>query len=179
MPAGAATGQTGKNAGEQPQNQREQPQGNERRPAQSQYPLRNLPAIRDLYKQAVNPPEKLERFGAALFRNSVANTEKAPDKGAADVPVGPDYVIGPGDELVVEYWGRTTQTLKLTVDREGRIVLPEAGGLVVAGRTLGDAQERIQQLLARQFKDITVDVTLGKLCACTWWATSRIPELTT
>ena len=165
MPAGAATGQTGKNAGEQPQNQREQPQGNERRPAQSQYPLRNLPAIRDLYKQAVNPPEKLERFGAALFRNSVANTEKAPDKGAADVPVGPDYVIGPGDELVVEYWGRTTQTLKLTVDREGRIVLPEAGGLVVAGRTLGDAQERIQQLLARQFKDITVDVTLGKLRA--------------
>lgn len=165
MPAGAATGPTGRNAGEQPQNQREQPQGNERRPGQSQYPLRNLPAIRDLYKQAVNPPEKLERFGAALFRNSVANTEKTPDKGAADVPVGPDYVIGPGDELVVEYWGRTTQTLKLTVDREGRIVLPEAGGLVVAGRTLGDAQERIQQLLARQFKDITVDVTLGKLRA--------------
>lgn len=164
---GTARGQTGRNAGEQkPRDEREQPEeGKEQRPVQSQYPLRNLPAMRDLYKQAVNPPEKLERFGAALFRNSVATAEKGTDKAAADVPVGPDYVIGPGDELVVEYWGRTTQRLQLTVDREGRIILPEAGGLVVAGRTLGDAQQRIEQLLARQFKDITVDVTLGKLRA--------------
>ena len=65
--------------------------------------------------------------------------------------------------LWFEYWGRTTQRLTLNVDREGRILLPEAGGLVVAGRTLGDAQQIIQKLLARQFKDITVDVTLGKL----------------
>ena len=162
-PAGTATGQNGRNAGEQRQNQREQPEVRERPSGQSQYPLRNLPAIRDLYKQAVNPPEKLERFGAALFRNSVATAEKTADKATADVPVGPDYVIGPGDELVVEYWGRSTQKLQLTVDREGRIIIPEAGGLVVAGRTLGDAQERIQQMLTRQFKDITVDVTLGKL----------------
>jgi len=165
-PGGTATEQNGRNAGEQPPKGREQPEaGKQRRPVQSQYPLRDLPAMRDLYTQAVNPPEKLERFGAALFRNSVATAEKSTEKAAADVPVGPDYVIGPGDELVVEYWGRSTQRLQLTVDREGRIILPEAGGLVVAGRTLGDAQERIQQMLARQFKDITVDVTLGKLRA--------------
>ncbi len=134
-----------------------------REAGQSEYPLRNLPAMRDLYTQAVNNPVTLERFGAALFRNSVATAEKSPEKGASDVPVGPDYVIGPGDELVVEYWGRTTQRLTLNVDREGRILLPEAGGVIVAGRTLGDAQQIIQKLLTRQFKDITVDVTLGKL----------------
>jgi protein involved in polysaccharide export with SLBB domain len=130
---------------------------------QSDYPLRNLPALRDLYTQALNAPVTLERFGAALFRNSVATAEKSPQKAASDVPIGPDYVIGPGDELVVEYWGRTTQRLSLNVDREGRVLLPEAGGIVVAGRTLGDAQQIIQKLLTRQFKDITVDVTLGKL----------------
>ena len=149
---------------EQPGAQRPQRQtGKEGVPAQSQYPLRNLPAMRDLYTQAVNAPATLERFGAALFRNSVATAEKNPEKSTADVPVGPDYVIGPGDELVVEYWGRTTQRLQLPVDREGRIILPEAGGLVVAGRTLADAQQMIQKMLTRQFKDITVDVTLGKL----------------
>jgi protein involved in polysaccharide export with SLBB domain len=130
---------------------------------QSQYPLRNLPAMRDLYTQAVNAPAQLERFGAALFRNSVATAEKSPEKAPADVPIGPDYIIGPGDELVVEYWGRTSQRLQLNVDREGRVLLPEAGALVVAGRSLGDAQQMIQKLLSRQFKDITVDVTLGKL----------------
>ncbi len=130
---------------------------------QEQYPLRNLPAIRDLYTQAVNPPATLERFGAALFRNSVAAAEKSRDRAVSDVPVGPDYIIGPGDELVIEYWGRTSQRLQLTVDREGRVLLPEAGGVIVAGRTLGDAQQVIQKLLTRQFRDITVDVTLGRL----------------
>ncbi|MGE5323788.1 MAG: SLBB domain-containing protein [Actinomycetota bacterium] len=158
---GMAPGVTGKGAMEQRGAGREREQ--ESRPAQSQYPLRNLPALRDLYKQAVNPPEKLERFGAALFRNSIATEEKSGNKAPADIPVSSDYIIGPGDELVVEYWGRSTQRLQVTVDREGRIILPEAGGLVVAGRTLSDAQDMIQKLLARQFRDITVDVTLGKL----------------
>jgi protein involved in polysaccharide export with SLBB domain len=130
---------------------------------QEQYPLRNLPAMRDLYTQAVNAPAQLERFGVALFRNSVAAAEKNRDRSPSDVPVGPDYIIGPGDELLVEYWGRTTQRLQLTVDREGRVLLPEAGGVIVAGRTLADAEQIIQRLLTRQFRDITVDVTLGRL----------------
>lgn len=155
---------TGRNANEQQGTRREQREpGTERASGISQYPLRNLPAIRDLYKQAVNPPGTLERFGAALFRNSVATAQKSQDKTPADVPVGPDYVIGPGDQLVIEYWGRTTQRLQLNVDRQGRIVLPEAGGVIVAGRTLGEAQQTIEKMLGRQFKDITVDVTLGKL----------------
>ncbi|HEX5433864.1 MAG TPA: SLBB domain-containing protein [Candidatus Angelobacter sp.] len=158
-----ARGEMGNGAAKQ-RGQREQMQeGKAGRPEQGQYPLRNLPALRDLYKQAVNPPEKLERFGAALFRNSVATAEKSGNKAPADVPASSDYIIGPGDQLVVEYWGRSTQRLQLTVDREGRIILPEAGGLVVAGRTLSEAQDMIQKLLARQFRDITVDVTLGKL----------------
>jgi len=158
------TNQTGR-GGTQQQGVRREPRepGTERAQGMSQYPLRNLPAIRDLYKQAVNPPGTLERFGAALFRNSIATAQKSADKGPADIPVGPDYVIGPGDQLVVEYWGRTTQRLQLNVDRQGRIVLPEAGGVIVAGRTLGEAQQTIEKMLARQLKDITVDVTLGKL----------------
>jgi protein involved in polysaccharide export with SLBB domain len=132
-----------------------------RRPYQEQYPFRNLPALRDLYSQAVSDQEQLERFGAALFRNSAA---AAADKNVgADIPVGSDYVIGPGDELVVEYWGASSQRLPITVDREGRVVLPEVGAIVVAGHTLGEAQQSIQRALTRQLRGITVDVTMGKL----------------
>ena len=130
------------------------------RPSQEQYPFRNLPAMRDLYTQALPDQEKLERFGAALFRNSVA---AASDKTPVDIPVGPDYVIGPGDELVVEYWGNSSQRLQVTVDREGRVVVPEAGAVVVAGRSLGEARQSIERLLTRQLRGISVDVTMGKL----------------
>ena len=128
-------------------------------PSQADYPLRNLPALRDLYTQAVVDETKLERFGAALFRNSTAAT----DKSTLSVPVGSDYVLGPGDELVIDYWGSSSQHIQRSVDREGRVSIPEAGSLVVAGRTLGDVQQAIQKMLRQQLRGISVDVTLGKL----------------
>lgn len=124
------------------------------------YPYRNLPALQDLYTQATVNQEKLERFGAALFRNSTAS-----DKTAMDVPAGSDYVLGPGDELVIEMSGSSSQRIQATVDREGRILLPEAGSLELAGRTLGEAQQLIHKALSRQFRDVTVDVSLARLRA--------------
>jgi len=181
--AGQPQGQTGQQAGQQPfpqttqrpgttgqqtlpgqQGMRGQMRGNRppqasKGPSQNQYPFRNLPALRDLYTQATTDETKLERFGAALFRNSAAAADKAP----LSVPVGPDYVVGPGDELVVDYWGSSSQHLQRTVDREGRISIPEAGALVVAGRTLGEVRQAIQKQLSQQLRGISVDVTLGKL----------------
>jgi protein involved in polysaccharide export with SLBB domain len=126
--------------------------------SQRYYPYRNLPALKDLYTQSVADPSKLERFGAALFRNSASA-----DKNSMDAPVGSDYVIGPGDELVIEYWGSSSQKFQSVVDHEGRVVLPEAGALLVAGHTLGEAQQLVQKALVGQFRDISVNVSLGKL----------------
>jgi protein involved in polysaccharide export with SLBB domain len=139
--------------------QRRQQPPSSKAPSQGDYPLRNLPALRDLYTQAVTDETKLERFGAALFRNSTAAADKSP----LSVPVGPDYVLGPGDELVVDYWGSSSQHIQRSVDREGRVSIPEAGSLVVAGRTLGEVQQTIQKMLRQQLRGISVDVTLGKL----------------
>jgi len=139
--------------------QKDMSKGKGRGPLQQQYPLRDLPALRDLYTQTTTSQAPLERFGAALFRNSETATDKAP----LNVPVGADYVLGPGDEIVVDYWGSSSQRLQLTVDREGRIVLPESGAVVLAGRTLGEAQQLILRTLSKQLKGISVDVTLGKL----------------
>jgi protein involved in polysaccharide export with SLBB domain len=153
-----ATGQQGGQQGMNGQARSRRPQ-NQKGPTQEQYPLRNLPALRDLYTQATVDETKLERFGAALFRNSAA----VADKSTLSVPVGPDYILGPGDELVIDYWGASSQHIQRSVDREGRISIPEAGSTVVAGRTLGEVQQTIQKMLSHQLRGISVDVTLGKL----------------
>jgi protein involved in polysaccharide export with SLBB domain len=80
-----------------------------------------------------------------------------------DVPVGSDYVLGPGDEVLVSYWGSASQRLRLSVDREGRVSLPEAGAILVAGRSLADVQRLIQSALSGQFRNVTVDVSLGRI----------------
>ena len=50
-----------------------------------------------------------------------------------DLPIGPDYVLGTGDGLTINLWGGISQNFARVIDREGKIALPEAGSLVVAG----------------------------------------------
>ena len=76
---------------------------------------------------------------------------------------GPDYVVGPGDGLAINLWGGVSQRMIRSVDREGRITLPEAGPVLVSGRTLGEVQESVQQVLRTQFRDISADVSLARL----------------
>lgn len=122
-------------------------------------PYADVPSLYDLYVQAASPDRKMERFGLDIFRTGAAN----PDILLMDLPVGPDYVVGPGDSLSINLWGGVSQRLLRTVDREGRLVLPEAGPLLVAGRPLGDVQEAVQNVLRTQFRDVSADVSLLRL----------------
>jgi protein involved in polysaccharide export with SLBB domain len=80
-----------------------------------------------------------------------------------DLPVGPDYVLGPGDGVNINLWGGVSQRLRRVVDREGKIALPEAGSVEVSGRSLGDVQRLVQTSLQSQFRDVQVDVSLARL----------------
>ncbi|MGE5114761.1 MAG: SLBB domain-containing protein [Acidobacteriaceae bacterium] len=80
-----------------------------------------------------------------------------------DLPVGPDYVLGPGDGLNIDVWGGISQRFSRSVDREGRLALPEAGPVVVAGLTLSQAQKLVQDALAPQFRDAKVDISVARL----------------
>lgn len=122
-------------------------------------PYGNVPSLEDLYAQVPSRGSPLERFGEDVFANGSGNYEKLP----IDMPVGPDYVIGPGDGLSIDLWGSINQRLQRDVDREGRVSLPEVGTVLLAGRTLRDAQDEIEDILAMQFNQISADVSLSRL----------------
>src|SRR5207237_4694104 len=73
------------------------------------------------------------------------------------------YVVGPGDSLSFDLWVGVAQRLLRTVDREGRVSLPEVGPILVSGRTLGDVQQEVQRILRTQFRDVSADVSLQRL----------------
>ncbi len=122
-------------------------------------PYADVPSLYDLYVQAGTTNRPLERFGLDVFRKGAANPDYIP----MDLPVGPSYVVGPGDSLSIDLWGGVSQRLPRTVDREGRVALPEVGPVLVSGRTLGDAQEIVQRALRTQFRDVSADVSLLRL----------------
>jgi len=121
-------------------------------------PYADVPSLYDLYVQAAPRTGRLERFGLDVFRQPPESTGIP-----MDLPAGPEYVLGPGDGLTIDLWGGVSQRLFRTVDREGRLSLPEAGPLLVSGRTLGEVQEVVQRILRTQYRDVSADISLGRL----------------
>jgi protein involved in polysaccharide export with SLBB domain len=119
----------------------------------------NLQALRDLYTQIPEQTNPVKRFGADVFLTRGTTTREMP----IDLPVGPDYVLGPGDGLTIAIWGGVSLTLNRVIDSEGKLVLPEAGSIVVAGLTLDQTQALIQGALSPQFRDAHVSISVARL----------------
>jgi protein involved in polysaccharide export with SLBB domain len=103
-------------------------------------------------------PNKLVQFGYDVFQKPASTF--AP---VTNVPVGPDYIIGPGDAFTITLWGRTNAQYTVEVNRNGGIVLPEVGVLNVAGMTFAAMQDYIQDQLARKQTDFKMAITMGRL----------------
>ena len=119
----------------------------------------NLLALRDLYTQVPEQTSSLRRFGSDAFLHHGLNSSEM----VTDLPVGPDYVVGPGDAVLVSLWGSVSQTLSRVVDHEGRLTLPEAGPVMVSGLTMAQAQSLAEQTLRPQFHDIHVQLSLARM----------------
>jgi protein involved in polysaccharide export with SLBB domain len=122
-------------------------------------PYSDVPSLFDMYVQTSTKERQLEPFGVKVFRSEALASNAIP----MDMPVGPEYVVGPGDSLAIDMWGGMSQRMVRTVDREGRLTLPEVGPLLVSGHNLGDVQRTVQDLLRTQYRDVSADVSLSRL----------------
>jgi protein involved in polysaccharide export with SLBB domain len=118
------------------------------------------PSNQDQPSQAYLGPfgAPLRQYGYSMFATNVSTF--AP---VDDIPVGPDYVMGPGDDLTINVWGAVDSTLIRTVDRNGRIVLPKVGDLRIWGLTFSQADRLIRDELSRYFRGFQTSVTMGRL----------------
>jgi polysaccharide export outer membrane protein len=103
-------------------------------------------------------PNKLVQFGYDVFQKPASTF--AP---VTNVPVGPDYVVGPGDCFTITLWGRVNAQYNVEVNRDGSIILPEIGVLNVAGMTFAAMQDYLQDQLSRKQTDFKMAVTMGRL----------------
>ena len=122
-------------------------------------PYRDVPSLYDMYLQAAPHATEPKRFGSDVFENGSRDPELIP----TDMPAGPEYIVGSGDGLTIDLWGGVSQRLQRTVDREGRISLPDAGPVLVSGKSLSQIQIDLQQTLRHVFRDESVDVSLARL----------------
>jgi protein involved in polysaccharide export with SLBB domain len=128
---------------------------------QDELPLVTLPAAKPTDFQRIVAKSFGEMppiFGTDLFR--VPPSTFAP---VDNIPVTPDYTIGPGDELRVQIWGEIDQRGTYVVDRTGAIAMPEVGTLHVAGMQFSQVTPFLKSHLRRVYRNFDVNVNLGQL----------------
>ena len=124
--------------------------------------LKVEPAFRGIQVRLTRLPlkktgaEGLKPFGYDLFDHELSTF--AP---ATNVPVPSQYLVGPGDQLVVQLYGTQNKRLQLVVGRDGRVNLPDIGPIDVGGESFEDVKTAIESLVQRQMMGVHASVSMG------------------
>lgn len=104
----------------------------------------------------------LVQFGYDVFQKT-AITAALP----AATPVGPDYIVGPGDQLILTMWGTAEGIYTLKVTKEGEVTLPKVGVVAIAGTRFGDMEKKLRGHLSRYYSNFNLSVAIGKVKSLT------------
>ncbi len=109
--------------------------------------------LTDDYEEILKQEElEMQRriFGYKLF-----NSENLTFEPNLNVPTPKDYVLGPGDEIIIDVWGASEQTYQEILSPEGYIKIPNLGPLYLNGLTIERASERIKNRLTQIYSGLT------------------------
>jgi polysaccharide export outer membrane protein len=101
---------------------------------------------------------ELRQFGYDFFRKDVSTFTPV-----TNVPVGPDYVIGPGDSFTIYLWGKAEETYNVSVNRDGCIYVPRLGTLNVSGLTFSELKSHLERKFKQYYPDFDMSITMGRL----------------
>ena len=97
-------------------------------------------------------------YGAGLF-GGVPSTFAPVD----DLPVTPDYTLGPGDEIHIQVFGQVNLDATYGVDRTGSIFIPQVGTFHVAGLHFSQLNDYLRAQLGRVYRNFDLTVNMGQL----------------
>ncbi len=119
-------------------------------------------------KDRMTPFEELKPFGQELFGGPRETTPPA------DIASSGDYILGPGDNVIVSLWGRVEQEYDLTVDREGKVFIPKVGEISAWGKSLDDFKSYVRKKLTAVYSDFQMNASLGKIRSIRIYVTGEV-----
>ena len=102
-------------------------------------------------------PDSLKVFGRDIFNNKLLSFEPN-----MNIATPQNYVLGPGDEVIVDVYGASQKTEQLTVSPDGTITITGYGPIKVGGLTVAAAQQKLRNTLGARYKSSSLNVTVGQ-----------------
>ena len=129
--------------------------------------------IIDELDKAIDEKFQSGRTGIPYFGYDIFKKDPALFQATSVGAVDPDYLIGPGDEIIVMLWGETQFRQVLKVDREGFVFIPEIGQVFVNGLDLNLLESKLFRVFSQSYASLSpqgsrtpttfLDVSLGNL----------------
>ncbi|MEQ9307096.1 MAG: SLBB domain-containing protein [Marinoscillum sp.] len=88
-------------------------------------------------------------FGYDVFRNK--NLNFAP---SVNIPTPENYILGAGDEIIIDIWGASEKTYQLLIGAEGTVKIPNLGPVFVNGLTIEDASSKLLRRLTQIYSGL-------------------------
>ena len=109
-------------------------------------------------KQATSKASQITNvFGRNIFNNKLLSFEPS-----MNIATPPNYVLGPGDHLIIDIYGASQKAVTAQVSPEGKVTLPGVGPVKVSGMTVAAAQEQIRKTLGSRYSSSQLSLSLGQ-----------------
>lgn len=95
-------------------------------------------------------------FGRDIFAQ--ANPSFQPN---ANMPIPDNYVLGPGDQVIVDIYGASQHTLVHTISPEGTITVSGYGPIYLSGLSVAAAQSKLHQTIGSRYQSSNLKMTVG------------------
>ena len=116
--------------------------------------------------ERANAPEFVEgepaSMGKRVFGRDIFNNKSLTFEPQMNIATPQNYVLGPGDQLVLDIFGASQEAYKLTVSPDGDVTIPDFGPVQVSGLTVAAAQKRIRSKVGSYYESSDLKISLGQ-----------------
>lgn len=100
----------------------------------------------------------LERFGMDVFSNAPSTFTPT-----MDIAIPNHYVLGVGDQLSIQVYGKENAEYVLSITREGNILIPDVGPIKIVGLSFSEMKKFLTEKIQQRIIGVNVVVSLAEL----------------
>ena len=100
--------------------------------------------------------------GRRVFGRDIFNNKSLTFEPQMNIATPQNYVLGPGDQVIIDVYGDTQRSEQLQVSPDGDVVVPDYGPIHVAGLSVASAQSKIRKHLGSYYESSEIKVTVGQ-----------------
>lgn len=96
-----------------------------------------------------------------VFGRNIFNTRNLTFEPSVNLATPPNYRLGPDDEVIIDIWGTSQNTIRQQISPDGTINIEKIGPVSLSGMTVSEANEYLKRVLGKTYSGLdALDGTL-------------------